>query len=170
MLKGAVVTLEQVYFIAGVVSSLAVVASLLFVGLQLRHSAKQQRIATAAGYYEIFRDHMKLVENPQLTELFIRGLDSGWDTFTDTERTTLSIFYTMITRGYQVMHYQEQNRVFEPDFWIYTQEHFRDHLVSKFYQDFWRYRRHHFPTEFQKLVDELIRKGPTAPILPVKSD
>ena len=68
-------TLEQLYFIAGIVSSVAVIASLIFVGFQLRHSADQQRIATAVGYYDIFRDHMKILSEAGMVDLFLRGLD-----------------------------------------------------------------------------------------------
>ncbi|MGB3626886.1 MAG: hypothetical protein WA989_13715 [Henriciella sp.] len=59
--------------------------------------------------------------------------------------------------------------VFEEDFWQYTQNHFRDHLASAYYQSFWKARRHHFPPDFRKLVDELIEAGPTAPLLEMYS-
>ena len=158
-------TLEQIYFLAGIVSSVAVIASLIFVGFQLRHSANQQRIATAVGYYDIFRDHMKILSEAGMVDLFLRGLEHEGDAFEPADRTRLNVFYTMVTRGYQVMYYQARKNVFEADFWQYTQNHFRDHLASKYYQSFWKARRHHFPPDFRKLVDELIEAGPTAPLL-----
>ena len=66
-------TLEQFYFIAGIVSSVAVIASLIFVGFQLRHAANQQRIETASGYYDIFRDHMKILSEAGMVDLFLRA-------------------------------------------------------------------------------------------------
>lgn len=162
-------SLEDFYFLAGIVSSAAVVASLIFVGVQLRHSANQQRIATAAGYYDFFRDHMKTLEEASLVDLFLRGLENGPESFEPAERTKLNVFYTMLTRGYQVMHYQAQKKVFEEDFWRHTQNHFRDHLASTYYQAFWKARRHHFPPGFRSLVEELIEAGPTAPLLEMRS-
>ena len=158
-------TLEQVYFLAGIVSSVAVIASLIFVGVQLRHSAGQQRIASAVGYYDIFRDHMKLLNEADLVDLFLRGLDQGPEAFEAADRTRLNVFYTMVTRGYQVMHYQAEKKVFEEGFWLHSQKHFRDHLASKYYQGFWKARCHHFPPGFRDLVDQLIAAGPTAPLL-----
>ena len=158
-------TLEQAYFLAGIVSSVAVIASLIFVGVQLRHAANQQRIESASGYYDIFRDHMKILSEAGMVDLFLRGLDHAPETFGAADRTRLNVFYTMVTRGYQVMHYHAGKNVFEADFWRYTQNHFRDHLASKYYQGFWTARRHHFPPGFRGLVDELVASGPTAPLL-----
>ena len=158
-------TLEQLYFVAGIISSVAVIASLIFVGFQLRHSADQQRIAAAVGYYDIFRDHMKILSEAGMVDLFLRGRDTDPQEFEAAERTRLNVFYTMVTRGYQVMHYQARKKVFEEDFWLHSQNHFRDHLASKYYQGFWKARRHHFPPGFRELVDGLIKAGPTAPLL-----
>lgn len=157
--------LEQLYFVSGIVASIAIVASLVFVGLQLRYAADQQRIATAAGYYEIFSDHFRIVENPEIIQLFLRGRDNGWETFNDEERTRLNVFYTMVTRGYQVMHYQASKKVFERDFWEHTQVHLADHLGSRYYRDFWAARRRHFPKAFQAVMDGLIETGPSGDLL-----
>lgn len=158
-------TLEQIYFLSGIVASVAVIASLIFVGVQLRHTANQQRIESASGYYDVFRDHMKILSEAGMVDLFLRGLDNPPDAFHSDEVTRLNVFYTMITRGYQVLHYQAEKKVFEKGFWLHTQNHFRDHLASHYYQGFWSARRHHFPPDFQNLVDHLIDLGPTAPLL-----
>jgi len=162
-------TLEQIYFLAGIVSSLAVIASLIFVGVQLRHTANQQRIATAVGYYDIFRDHMKILSEAGMVDLFLRGLEHGPEAFEAADRTRLNVFYTMLTRGYQVMHYQAEKKVFEEGFWLHSQNHFRDHLASEYYRSFWRARQHHFPPGFREVVDGLIEDGPVAPLLEVSS-
>ncbi|MEQ8432927.1 MAG: hypothetical protein RIA71_01685 [Oceanicaulis sp.] len=162
--------LEQLYYLSGVVASLAIVASLVFVGLQLRYAADQQRTATAAGYYEIFRDHFKCVENPEIIGLFLRGLDKGPDTFTKEDRVKLNLYYTMLTRGYQVMHYQASKKVFEADFWEHTQAHLADHLDSRYYREFWGARQRHFPETFQILMNRLIEEGPSGPLLKLDDD
>lgn len=163
--EGGGVTLEQIYFFAGIVSSAAVVASLIFVGVQLRHAANQQRIESASGYYDVFRDHMKILSEAGMVDLFLKGLEHSPDDFEPNERTRLNVFYTMVTRGYQVLYYQAEQKVFEKDFWLHTQNHFRDHLASQYYQGFWDARRHHFPPDFRQVVDNLIVLGPTAPLL-----
>lgn len=158
-------TLEQAHLLAGILSSAAVVVSLIFVGVQLRHSAGQQRITSAVGYYDIFRDHMKILSEADMVNLFLHGLNHGPEEFEAADRTRLNVFYTMVTRGYQVMHYQAEKKIFEEDFWVHSQNHFRDHLASKYYQGFWKARCHHFPPGFRKMVDGLIESGPTAPLL-----
>lgn len=161
-------TLEQAYLLAGILSSAAVVVSLIFVGVQLRHSTGQQRISSAVGYYYIFRDHMKILSETNMVNLFLRGLGQGPEEFEAADRTRLNVFYTMVTRGYQVMHYQAEKKVFEEDFWLRSQNHFRDHLASKYYHGFWKARCHHFPPGFRRMVDGLIESGPTAPLLEMR--
>lgn len=158
--------LEQVYFIAQIVAAVALVASLVFVGMQMRQSALQQRIATAAGYYDIFRDHMKIMESPELVEAFLRSFEGGTAALTPAEQVKLNVFYTMVIRGYQVLHHHAQQKIFDNDFWEHTQLHLADQLASKYYQEFWALRRHHFTSDFQELVDGLIRTGPRVKIVP----
>lgn len=159
-------TLEEVYLVTQIVSAIAVVASLIFVGVQLRHTANQQQIATAAGYYDIFRDHLKILESPEMIDSFLTGFAKGQDALSPAEQVRLNVFYTMVTRGYQVLHSQAEKNVFDRDFWHHTQQHLADHLASKYYQEFWDVRRSHFPPGFQALMDRLIAEGAGAHILP----
>jgi hypothetical protein len=62
----------------------------------MRYSADQQRVATAEGYYEMFSDHFKVIEKPEMVDLFLRGLEGGWDEFGVSERTKLNVFNTII--------------------------------------------------------------------------
>jgi hypothetical protein len=112
---------------------------------------------------------MKILSEAGMVDLFLRGLEQGADEFEPAEKTRLNVFYTMVTRGYQVMYYQARKKVFEEDFWQHSQNHFRDHLASRYYQSFWTARRHHFPHDFRKLVDGLIEAGPTAPLLEMET-
>ncbi|MDQ7018569.1 MAG: hypothetical protein Q9M33_05320 [Robiginitomaculum sp.] len=152
-------TLEQAYLIAQILASIAVVVSLIFVGLQLRHNSEQMRIAASTGYYEIYRDHMVGVNSKEFTNLFIKGFE-GIDALDLCERTQLYAFFAVMTRGYQILHYQFRKKVFDKELWENTQNHLADFLLSKAYQEFWLTRRHHFNPSFQAFVDDLIANRP----------
>ncbi len=152
-------TLEQAYLIAQILASIAVVVSLVFVGLQLRHNSEQMRIAASTGYYEIYRDHMVGVTSTEFTNLFIKGFE-GAELLDLCERTQLYAFFAVMTRGYQILHYQFRKKVFDKELWENTQNHLADFLLSKAYQKFWQTRRHHFNPSFQAFVDDLIANRP----------
>jgi hypothetical protein len=152
-------TLEQAYLIAQIIASVAVVVSLIFVGFQLRHNAEQMRITASSGYYEIYRDHMLGATNPELIDLHLRGNET-FDTFTLIETGRLFSYYAVITRGYQILHYQARKKVFDDELWENTQNHLADLLLSQAYQHFWTTRKHHFNSSFQVFVDDLIAHHP----------
>ena len=155
--------LEQVYFLAQIFASIAVVVSLIFVGLQLRHNTEQMRISAATGYFEIYRDHLAGAMDEEWTRLFIKGFDD-FDSLTLVERTRLCANYALMTRGYQVLHYQARKKIFDDELWENTQNHLADLLTSKAYQYFWTTRRHHFNPSFQAFVDDLIATRPAKPL------
>ncbi|PHS21396.1 MAG: hypothetical protein COA85_13105 [Robiginitomaculum sp.] len=152
-------TLEQAYLIAQILASVAVVISLIFVGLQLRHNSEQMRIAASAGYYEIYRDHMSGAMNEEWTTLFIKGFKE-FESLTLVQRTRLFANYAVVTRGYQVLHYQASKKVFDDELWENTQNHLADLLLSQAYLHFWTTRKHHFNPSFQAFVDDLIANRP----------
>ncbi|PHS28261.1 MAG: hypothetical protein COA84_01800 [Robiginitomaculum sp.] len=152
-------TLEQAYLIAQILASVAVVVSLIFVGLQLRHNSEQMRISASTGYYEIYRDHMAFSNTEEGTKLFLKGFED-YKLLTLNERTRLFAFYAVMTRGYQVLHYQARKRIFDAELWENTQNHLADLLLSQAYMAFWQTRRHHFNTRFQAFVDDLIANYP----------
>ncbi len=151
--------LEQIYFFAQIIASVAVVVSLIFVGLQLRHNSEQMRVAASTGYYEIYRDHMAGALNAEWAAIFNKGFEE-FESLTPVERTQLFANYAVITRGYQVLHYQARKKVFDDELWENTQNHLADLLVSQAYQHFWATRKHHFNSSFQGFVDDLIDNRP----------
>lgn len=70
-------TLETLYFIAQIVAALAIVASLVFVGLQVRTSNIQQRIALLNQRSEMTsRLNQLMVQDEGLCEVLIKGAES----------------------------------------------------------------------------------------------
>lgn len=70
-------SLETAYFIAQIAAALAIVASLLFVGVQVRTNNIQQRIALLNQRSEMTsRLNQLMVQDEGLCELLIKGADS----------------------------------------------------------------------------------------------
>lgn len=156
-------TLEQASALAQIFAAVAIVPSLVFVGLQLHANTRQMRIATAAGYYDIYRDHMLPATSQDFADIFQRSF-SGQEDLNEVDRVRLNSYFAVFTRGYQVLHYQAAQNVFDATFWDGAQNHFADLLASRGFQQYWATRRHHFNPAFQAFTDDLIANRPKMPI------
>ena len=67
-------TLEQIFFISQSVAAVGVIASLIFVGLQVRGSTKAVRSATAQAVHENFASwYMAIAEHPAELGVVLKG-------------------------------------------------------------------------------------------------
>jgi len=69
-------TLEALYFIAQIVASLAIIASLVFVGMQIKAQTREQRLTRANESSDNYsRFQVLLIENPQFRKVWVKGAD-----------------------------------------------------------------------------------------------
>ena len=71
-------TLDQIFSASQIAAAIAVVASLFFVGLQLRQSDRTQRAGSLQSVLDGYRDRTFLpgINNGEVTEIWARGLTS----------------------------------------------------------------------------------------------
>ena len=68
------VTLEQASFIAEVISGIAVIASLIYVGLQIRQNTTATQAAGRQAYVDSMNDYVGLINSsPNLADILHRG-------------------------------------------------------------------------------------------------
>lgn len=68
-------TLENIYYIGQTIAVLAIVASLIFVGFQLRQNTLELRQNAQDAYNTMKFDHMSLlISHPEVAEIHRRGL------------------------------------------------------------------------------------------------
>lgn len=140
--------------VSGFVSAVAVIASLIFIGLQIRQHSGAVRSSTRS---EIARSQLEinllLAQNPDILNAML-ALVRGED-ITDRERVvasaTLSGFF----------------RVFENQFWAYHEGNFSEsvwrgycaniafNVQQPHFEEFWRDRKGLFSSEFVAFVDQL---------------
>ena len=68
-------TLENLYFCSQVVAAIAIIASLIFVGLQVRQSTTTSRAAAAQAFSQQYSDLNHMLLHADVREIFVRGLD-----------------------------------------------------------------------------------------------
>ena len=153
--------LEQASFVAQIVASVAVIVSLIYVGIQIRHSVRTTRLAAVQAVQEALgRSEELVIANGDFAELLKRGLSADPATLPDTDRIRLNIFYRNCLRGYQAAHYQYRQAALDDSVW----EPQARALAAIFEAD--RGLREHFAVEkymldpaFVALCDDLLKNG-----------
>jgi len=70
-------TLENWYFIAQILAAIAIVGSLVFVGLQIKAQTREQRLTRANEASDNYsRFQVLLIENPDFRKVWVKGADN----------------------------------------------------------------------------------------------
>lgn len=110
--------LENVYLVIQSVAGLAVIASLLYVGIQIRQNTRATRLAAVqAVQAAIGRTEELIIQDNGFAEILKHGLSAGTRELADTDRIRLNVFYRHALRTYQSAHYQYRNSALEASVW-----------------------------------------------------
>lgn len=155
-----------------VVGMFALVASLIFVGFQMRQTQAiaianqyQDRAAMNAGYRQAtLESEIALAANGERVAGQILASE-GWedlkgrvDEFAD-KPEKIGFFRTQVLLGLNAHdnnHFQYQSGFLPEDTWLAYQLELEGLLEDRFVQFIWRQREHHFRPEFRRLVNDLI--------------
>lgn len=125
-------TLESVHLIVEIVAGLAVVLSLLYVGVQIRQNTRATKLAAVQSVQSaIGRTEELIIQDGGFAEIIKRGLSVGSKELPDADRIRLNVFYRHTLRTYQSVYYQYRESALEPAFW----EPQARHLAALFQAD-----------------------------------
>lgn len=112
-------SLENVYFVTQIIAALAVIASLLYVGIQLKQNTQAIRAAAVQSITEtVATNATNIAASPGNASLFRRGLND----------------YTALTESEQAQFVQLMNGIFlsqDSIFWLYTNGSFPEELWQR---------------------------------------
>ena len=103
-------TLETTSQLVGILANIAVIASILFVALQVRMGVQMLRDAAVRNHSEKLQSVSRmLAENAELAELWSRGSKAGLESLSDTERVRFINFCTYMFRTWEELHLQHSS-------------------------------------------------------------
>jgi len=152
-------TLESLYFLAQIIAALAIVGSLIFVGLQIRANTKEQRFQRAHERAQrVAPAFSDMVNNPELRAVMLKAR-AGAKTpdFTPDELFMLNNQFRRIIESHLIT-YREMNEGFVDPV---VQEPWRKSMYIMFempvFRDFWVdvFRAQNHPT-FQAYMDGIM--------------
>ncbi len=156
-------TLEQISHLSQSIAAIAVVASLVFVGVQIRQSEKTQRAAMHDNRLRVLRETMLHIASPGVTESFIKG--SRGDANIPEDEWTQYLLISLIqdiTRAEQYRQFHEG--LISADRWSQTQMTIAASMTLPGYRAIYQVNRPLLSAEYRALLDKLMSE--TVPLDP----
>ncbi|HEY6661354.1 MAG TPA: hypothetical protein VIZ66_00365 [Sphingomicrobium sp.] len=156
-------TLEQWSFIAQIISAIAVIASLIFVGFQLRRATEAIRAASSDAYSVAYTQFVHaVVENGDFADIWARGLkDPG--ALTDVEWIRFIAYVSGQFRLYDSSRVQWLRGRLDDEHWYAVEHHATSFANQPGFIAAWKLRGHWHSPEFRAWFDGLTGRDRPVP-------
>jgi hypothetical protein len=148
--------------VAQVASAMAVVVSLVFVGLEVRETARQTRLNTEALHIAAYQDLVAQIAqfneallDPALAELYskLNSPENTWDDLTPLESVQAERILFMVVRHADMAYYQYERGLLPEDRLTSAVAPLVSPLRAPIYQEFWNRRKGAFVESFRSYID-----------------
>jgi hypothetical protein len=135
------VNLAELASIGEIVSSIAVIISLVYLAMQIRQNTEAERTST---YQSIVSDFGALNNNmastPELSDMFVRGLEN-FEQFNPDERARISQSFFQCFRYFENMFYQHHKGYLDEDIWVGWKRLILTYYSRPGFQTWWEFRK-----------------------------
>jgi hypothetical protein len=156
------VTLEHIFYISQIIASVAVVCSLIYVGLQVRYAERSQRGMMQQARADRTSAGSLAVADPELARIWMKG-GAGDADFTPVEFTQ----WLMLTRSAFL---SGEDSVLQYKAGLLSKETYdtyvsgvRFYMASPGFRAAWKMHRMQFGSEFRAFGDAMLNEVPVAP-------
>lgn len=162
MNRGRSVRLEEIFYISQIIASVAVVGSLVYVGLQVRYAERGQRGMMQQARADRTAAGSLAVADPELARIWMKG-GAGAADFTPIELTQ----WLMLTRSAFL---SGEDSVLQYEAGLMSKETYDTYVAGvRFYmarpgfRAAWKIHRTQFGPEFRAFGDAILNEVPVAP-------
>lgn len=143
-------SLEQAAYLSQVIAGLAVLASLLFVGIQIRQNTRSQRVVAVNSLTAaIAAINVPAMESPALGAA-LSSVFQDWNSATREQRIVAHFFLFSFFKLSESAWYQRRNEVLDEQQWVGWETLLRSMYHSEGVKNgWWPYRRNAYSPEFQ---------------------
>ena len=145
--------------IAEIVSAIAVVIGLVFVGMELRQNTLMQRVSatqTLVTDYERALDVLAFEADAAC--IYVRGIN-GLESLNDADRLRFFVMLFQIYRSGEQLHYYSVEGMVEPRIWRGFERQLNEISQLPGVQQWWDLRQDWFSDEFQNYIGGSIESG-----------
>ena len=157
-----VMSLEQLSALAQIISAAAVIASLFFVGLQLRHAAEAIRVSSSQAHSSLYTDLVQsIIDNADFAHVWSVGITDP-KALEEDEWVRFVAYASALFRLYESSRVQLLNRRLDEEHWRTIERQAADLGQLPGLRSAWSLRGHWYSSEFRKWFEELVpEKGPS---------
>ena len=152
-------TLEEIGILSNIAAALAVMGSLIFVGLQVRQANRMMKDAAIRLHAEKIQSiSQAMFEVPGLADVFARG-GADISKLSLEERIRFINFCTYILRILEQLHLQREMGLMDKELWEANIKIIRDIHQLPGFASAWEIRRHTLSVRFQKFYEHYVKAG-----------
>jgi hypothetical protein len=140
--------------IANLISSVAVLGSLIFLGQQIRQSARNQRSIMDRGRSQQVSDWLQFIASPEMAPLVLRGHALDPKPTLDEHHRYIWCMYPILLH-YEDSFYQHRERMLGEEQHISICNQMRDSARVPGFRAVWAEVRDRFPEEFRSFADRM---------------
>ncbi|HEU5284899.1 MAG TPA: hypothetical protein VFU20_00135 [Sphingomicrobium sp.] len=156
-------TLEEWAFVAQIVSAIAVVASLVFVGFQLRHATAAIRATSSQAHSSLYTDLVQsIIDNADFARVWSIGINEPKKLSVE-EWVRFVAYASALFRLYESSRVQWLNGRLDEEHWHTIERQAADFGHLPGLQGAWELRSHWYSPEFRAWFDGLKPPEPPRP-------
>lgn len=141
-------SLEAIYYISQIIAVLAILGSLIFVGVQIRQNTKQAKAAAAQSVYENYAGwYMYAGEDVERAKVWVKGF-KGLDSLSDEENAVFMATFMAQFAYVQSAFYLWQDGSLKDEIWRTMEATLTTVLTNPGGKTFWQRRRFSFTPAF----------------------
>ena len=148
--------LQEIYLLAEIVAAFSVVASLLFVGIQMQQNTRAMRIAAGQGMVAAWgASNRDIVNDPSMAEILAPLMAGSSDLPTGADGLRLMMWSQNIIREGEMNYYNWVNGNLDTHHWEQVKSNAVWLLSTPAGRAMWKQLRLTYGTEFQAVLDGL---------------
>jgi hypothetical protein len=150
--------------IGEMVGAIAVVVSLIYVGVQLRQNTLATRVITSQAFVQTHHAAITpIVQEPAFRDIYWRGL-AGVSNLHGSELAAFGAWTGDLIRAWESFYFQWKAHAFEDPMWFGWNRQYFDLFGYPGIQEVWKIRCHHFSAEFREFVGREIAGKESKPL------
>ncbi len=142
--------------IGEVVGAAGVIASLLYLAVQIRGDARAKRATTVHEQSEAFRSFLKMIAtDDELGSIYLRGL-RDFESLDESDSVRFISHLGFLFRVFEENFFQWREGNLDPDHWHGYESPIDDMLAYPGVKDWWSIRSHWYSAPFAELIEAKI--------------
>jgi len=152
-------SLESLGSIGEFIGGLAVIASFIYLAVQIRQNTRSVRAATHHSSATAVLDVQNLfAQDRDLAKIFLQGAEA-FEQLPPEERLRFDALMRSVFVYYEDLYFQHEQGLIDSHLWHGRQRSMVDHLGRPGIVSWWRRVSHHFSDRFVSHIDDLLERA-----------